>query len=52
MPNLVDRYLEGEFKVAEYITHKLKFKDINQAFDLLHAGKCLRAVMYTGDVPE
>lgn len=47
VPKLVDRYLQGEFKVDEYITHTLKFKDINQAFDLLHAGKCLRAVMYT-----
>lgn len=47
VPKLVDRYMAGEFRVDEYVTHTLKLKDINQAFDLLHAGKCLRAVMYT-----
>ena len=46
MPKLVDRYLEGKFKVDEYVTHTLKFEEINQAFDLLHSGKSLRAVMY------
>ena len=49
VPKLVDRYLTGEFRVDEYVTHKLQFKEINQAFDLLHAGKCLRVVMYTDE---
>ena len=46
MPKLVTKYLDGTFKVDEYVTHTLKFKEINQAFDLLHSGKSLRAVMY------
>lgn len=37
----------GFEQVDEYVTHKLKLKDINEAFDLLHAGKALRVVMYT-----
>ena len=47
VPILVERYLKGEFRVDEYITHTLKLKEINQAFDLLHAGKALRVVMST-----
>ena len=46
VPKLVNKYLDGTFKVDEYVTHTLKFKQINEAFDLLHAGKSLRAVMY------
>jgi len=45
VPKLVDRYMEGKFKVDEYVTHTLKLEEINQAFDLLHSGKCLRVVM-------
>ena len=29
----------------EYVTHRMKFEQINEAFDLLHAGKCLRVVL-------
>ena len=47
VPILVKKYMDGNFKVAEYVTHKLKFEEVNQAFDLLHAGKCLRCVMTT-----
>jgi len=45
VPKLVDRYLNGEFKVDEYITHTLAFDHINEAFDLLRKGQCLRCVM-------
>jgi S-(hydroxymethyl)glutathione dehydrogenase/alcohol dehydrogenase len=45
VPKLVDRYLEGKFKVDEYVTHELKLTEINKAFDLLHSGQCLRVVM-------
>ena len=45
VPMLVKKYMDGTFKVAEYITHKMKLTEINQAFDLLHSGKCLRVVM-------
>ena len=45
VPKLVKKYMDGTFKVAEYITHKKKLTEINEAFDLLHSGKCLRVVM-------
>ncbi|CAK9871805.1 unnamed protein product [Sphagnum jensenii] len=45
VPKLVDEYLKQEIKVDEYITHKFPLEKINEAFKLLEAGKCLRAVI-------
>jgi len=49
VPALVDDYMEGEVKLDEYITHKMKFEEINEAFDLLHRGECLRVVLSLDD---
>jgi len=40
VPKLVKDYLNGKFRVDEYVTHTMKLTDINQCFELLHAGKC------------
>jgi len=45
VPKLVDKYMNNEIKLKEYITHQMKFEEINEAFDLLHEGKCIRAVL-------
>eukprot|EP00929_Paragymnodinium_shiwhaense_P009925 TRINITY_DN114343_c0_g1_i1.p1 TRINITY_DN114343_c0_g1~~TRINITY_DN114343_c0_g1_i1.p1 ORF type:complete len:695 (-),score=186.05 TRINITY_DN114343_c0_g1_i1:374-2458(-) len=45
VPILVDLYMSGELKINEYITHNMEFKQINEAFDLLHKGECLRVVL-------
>ena len=45
VPMLVKNYRDTSFKVAKYITHKMKLREIKEAFDLLHSGKCLRMVM-------
>jgi len=46
VPGLVSAYLAGEFKVDEYVTHEWGgLGQINKAFDLLHAGECLRCVL-------
>lgn len=45
VPQLVDKYMSGATKLDSYITHNMKFSEINEAFDLLHAGKCLRVVL-------
>jgi S-(hydroxymethyl)glutathione dehydrogenase/alcohol dehydrogenase len=37
--------MKGELKIDEYITHSFPIERINEAFDLLHDGACLRAVM-------
>lgn len=45
VPELVAKYQKGEVKIDQYITHKMNFSQINEGFDLLHAGKCLRCVL-------
>ena len=45
LPDLVDDYLTGKLKVDEFITHRQPLAKINQAFDDMHAGDCIRAVV-------
>ncbi|KAI5310425.1 S-(hydroxymethyl)glutathione dehydrogenase, partial [Ascosphaera atra] len=44
LPILVDDYLQGKLKVDEFITHRQNLEGINQAFDDMHAGDCIRCV--------
>nr|WP_300306610.1 S-(hydroxymethyl)glutathione dehydrogenase/class III alcohol dehydrogenase [Halomonas sp.] len=46
LPGYVDRYMNGELKIDEFITHDMPFEKINEAFDLLHAGKSIRTVLH------
>ena len=39
VPRLVDDYLAGKVNVDEFITHNMPLEKINEAFDLMHAGK-------------
>jgi len=46
VPILVDRYLEGDLEIDPYITHTFNgVESTNKAFDALHSGNCLRAVV-------
>lgn len=45
VPDLVEMYMRGETKLDQYITHQMSFDSINEAFELLHSGQCLRAVL-------
>lgn len=46
LPDYVERYLEGEFTLHDFITHTMGLDDINDAFDLMHKGKSIRAVIH------
>ncbi|MGQ4878839.1 S-(hydroxymethyl)glutathione dehydrogenase/class III alcohol dehydrogenase [Billgrantia sp. LNSP4103-1] len=46
LPGYVQRYMDGEIKIDEFITHDMPFEQINEAFDLLHAGKSIRTVLH------
>ena len=37
----MDEYLAGKLKVDEFITHSFPLDKINEAFELMHAGKRL-----------
>lgn len=46
LPEYVERYLKGEFKLDDFITHTLALEEVNTAFDLMHAGKSIRSVIH------
>ncbi|KAI4336721.1 hypothetical protein L6164_015212 [Bauhinia variegata] len=46
IPILIKRYMDKELQLDEFVTHEVKFKDINKAFDLLIEGKSLRCVIW------
>jgi len=46
VPDLVKLYMDDEVDLDRYVTHTMPFDRINDAFDLLHQGKCLRCVLY------
>jgi S-(hydroxymethyl)glutathione dehydrogenase/alcohol dehydrogenase len=45
LPGYVERYMRGEVKVDEFVTHTMPIKDIAKAFDLMHHGKSIRSVV-------
>jgi S-(hydroxymethyl)glutathione dehydrogenase/alcohol dehydrogenase len=45
LPGYVERYLKGEIKVDEMVTHTMPLGEINRAFDLMHEGKSIRSVI-------
>ncbi|KAF0813621.1 S-(hydroxymethyl)glutathione dehydrogenase [Andreprevotia sp. IGB-42] len=46
LPDYVERYLQGEFRLDDFITHTMALEDINTAFDLMHEGKSIRSVIH------
>ncbi|MFQ3198064.1 MAG: S-(hydroxymethyl)glutathione dehydrogenase/alcohol dehydrogenase [Paraglaciecola sp.] len=46
LPDYVERYLAGEFKLSDFITHTMPLEDINQSFDLMHRGESIRTVIH------
>ena len=49
LPGYVERYLRGEIKLDEFVTHTMGLEDVNKAFDLMHAGKSIRTVLLFDD---
>ncbi|KAI8827078.1 chaperonin 10-like protein [Fimicolochytrium jonesii] len=45
LPVLVQRYQKGELEIDSYVTHTFPLTDINKAFDAMHDGSCIRAVI-------
>ncbi|WP_063652207.1 S-(hydroxymethyl)glutathione dehydrogenase/class III alcohol dehydrogenase [Aliivibrio fischeri] len=46
LPGIVDRYMQGEFALDDFITHTMGLADVNAAFDLMHEGKSIRTVLH------
>ncbi|WP_033135408.1 S-(hydroxymethyl)glutathione dehydrogenase/class III alcohol dehydrogenase [Aeromonas finlandensis] len=46
LPSYVQRYMQGEFRLDDFITHTMALEQINDAFDLMHQGKSIRSVIH------
>ncbi|BBR37637.1 S-(hydroxymethyl)glutathione dehydrogenase/class III alcohol dehydrogenase [Aeromonas allosaccharophila] len=46
LPSYVQRYMQGEFRLDDFITHTMPLEQINEAFDLMHEGKSIRTVIH------
>ncbi|MEO8751469.1 MAG: S-(hydroxymethyl)glutathione dehydrogenase/class III alcohol dehydrogenase [Casimicrobiaceae bacterium] len=45
VPKIVDWYMDGKINIDDLITHVLPLERINEGFDLMHAGKSIRAIV-------
>jgi S-(hydroxymethyl)glutathione dehydrogenase/alcohol dehydrogenase len=45
VPKIVDWYMDGKIRIDPLITHVLPLERINEAFELMHAGKSIRTVV-------
>ncbi|HHQ4476432.1 TPA: S-(hydroxymethyl)glutathione dehydrogenase/class III alcohol dehydrogenase [Aeromonas veronii] len=46
LPSYVQRYMQGEFRLDDFITHTMGLEQINEAFELMHQGKSIRSVIH------
>jgi len=46
LPEYVNRYLNGEFALSDFITHTMPLNAINDAFHLMHEGQSIRSVIH------
>ena len=45
VPQLVQRYLDGDIDVDPFVSHKLTLDDVNRGFELMHAQDGIRSVI-------
>jgi S-(hydroxymethyl)glutathione dehydrogenase/alcohol dehydrogenase len=45
VPKIVDWYMDGKINIDDLITHTMPLENINEAFELMHAGKSIRSVV-------
>ena len=46
LPQIVEQYMAGEFKLEDFITHTMSLENINEAFELMHNGESIRSVIH------
>jgi S-(hydroxymethyl)glutathione dehydrogenase/alcohol dehydrogenase len=45
VPGIVDWYMQGKINIDDLITHTFDLNDINEGFDVMHAGESIRSVV-------
>ncbi|VEN44651.1 unnamed protein product [Callosobruchus maculatus] len=48
VPKLVEEYLLNKLKLDDFISHTMKFDQLNEAFKLMHKGESIRTVLPVG----
>jgi S-(hydroxymethyl)glutathione dehydrogenase/alcohol dehydrogenase len=48
VPQLVDRWLAGEFDAASLISHRIGLDDVNHGFELMERQDGIRSVLQFG----
>ena len=46
LPGMVEDAMAGRIDLEPFVTHTMGLEDINEAFDLMHAGKSIRTVVH------
>ncbi|MFT5806594.1 MAG: S-(hydroxymethyl)glutathione dehydrogenase/alcohol dehydrogenase [Moritella dasanensis] len=46
LPEIIERYMAGDFKLNDFITHTIALEDINESFELMHKGESIRTVIH------
>ncbi|KAK1290319.1 alcohol dehydrogenase [Acorus calamus] len=49
IPNVVEMYMNKELELDKFLTHRVKFSEINKAFDLMVNGEGLRCIISMDD---
>ncbi len=45
VPQLVQRYLDGDIDVDAFVSHRITLDDVNRGFELMHAQDGIRSVI-------
>ena len=45
LPGMVEDAMRGDIDLAPFVTHTMGLEEINEAFDLMHAGRSIRSVV-------
>jgi S-(hydroxymethyl)glutathione dehydrogenase/alcohol dehydrogenase len=48
VPQLVQRYLDGDIDVDAFLSHRITLDEVNKGFDLMHAQDGIRSVIDFG----
>ena len=46
LPGMVEEAMRGDIQLAPFVTHTMGLDGINEAFELMHAGKSIRSVVH------
>ena len=46
LPGMVEDAMAGRIRLQPFVTHTMPLSDINEAFELMHAGKSIRSVVH------